>query len=142
MSQLTMSQLSLEPFAAKVYWRREGDGPDEIWPRLTRRFVESIAHNVRARKAVIGHIKGFASCGEGSLRVNCVSALLPVDVEGQLPPGTREMTLDLVVLAYSLAWNDAKSVVETALEQAGQAYHCRGNLQPSRLVHSHSSEHK
>ncbi len=137
-----MSQLTLDPFAAKIYWHHYGHDPDEIWPQLTRTFVESIARNVQSHKAVIGHIKGFACSGDHALRVNCVSAALPADVEGNLPPGTPEMMLDLVVLAYGLAWDDAKSAVESAIEQAGQAYKCHGRLQASRRAHSHTHDHK
>jgi hypothetical protein len=137
-----MPQLSLDPFAAKVYWRRESDSPDEIWPELIRTFVENIARKVQSHKAVIGHIKGFACCGDHALRVNCVSAALPVDVEGNLPPGTPEMMLDMVVLAYGLNWDDAKSAVETAIEEAGQAHYCDGRLQASPRGHSHTHDHK
>jgi len=137
-----MSQLTLDPFAAKIYWHREGDASDEIWPELTRTFIENIARKVQSHKAVIGHIKGFASSGDHSLRVNCVSATRPADVEGNLPPATPEMMLDMVVLAYGLAWDDAKSAVETAIEEAGKAHNCHGRLQASKHGHSHTHDHK
>jgi hypothetical protein len=137
-----MSQLTLDPFAAKVYWRREGDSPDGIWPELIRTFVENIARKVQSHKAVIGHIKGFACCGEHALRVNCVSAALPADVEGNLPPGTPEIMLDMVVLAYGLAWDDTRSAVDTAIEEAGRACNCHGRLQASKHGHSHTHDHK
>jgi hypothetical protein len=52
------------------------------------------------------------------------------------------MILDMVVLAYGLAWDDANSAVETAIEQAGQACNCHGRLQPSPRGHSHTHDHK
>ena len=130
-----MSQLNLDPFAAKVYWQQEGKEP--AWHDLTRSFIEIIARQVHAAKAVIGHIKGFASCGESSLRVNCVSAKLPVDIEGVLFSGTAQMTLNMVVLAYGLNWDDIQTIVVSAIGQVGSTYGCSARLEATRQAHAH-----
>ncbi len=137
-----MSPLILDPFAAKVHWSGEGAVAERAWPELTRSFVGRIAHEVRSRNAIIGHIKGIARFEEHVLRVNCVSAALPVDVEGDFPPNTPGMVLDLVVLAYGLVWDDARSAVEIAIEQTGPIYNCCGRLQVFHQNSSHPHEHK
>ncbi len=132
--------LTLTPFSARIHWRFQGALAEAPWPELACAFIDAVASEVTSHHAVIGHIKGIACCGAHTLRVNCVSARLPADLQGDLPPGTPEMLLELAVLAYGLPWSIANSSVELAMEEAGKAYNCHGQMQPSPNTHSHNHQ--
>lgn len=118
-----MSELTLVPVAARLRLRPMQDDLPVDWPNAVRSLVAAIAKEVaRHPNAVIGHIKGVIRSPGHLLRVNCVSASLPVKVEGDVAedevtedpvaemrmPGKaenkerRELTLELVLLVYGL----------------------------------------
>jgi hypothetical protein len=125
-----MPELTLTPIAAKVQWRADKKAGPTDWPRIIRSFVEEVAKRVvgpppgpdalresenRKAQNVIGHMKGLARSDGYQLRVNCVSASLPVDVEGEIPESVSELTLELVLLVYGLRSEQAGAAIEAAL---------------------------
>ena len=146
-----MTDLTLTPIAAKLQWRANKEACPTDWPQIIRRFVEEVAKRVvgsppgpdtrravvdRQAQNVIGHIKGLVRCGDYQLRVNCVSASLPVDVEGEIPESVNELTLELVLLVYGLRTEQAGTAIEAAL---GVMRDARATVQLELPMHRHDS---
>lgn len=150
-----MPELTLTPIAARVQWRANKEACPTDWPQTIRSFVEEVARRVvssppgtDAQKAVsgaamdgkarnvIGHIKGLVRCDGYQLRVNCVSASLPVDVEGEIPENVSELTLELVLLVYGLRSEQAGAAIEAALSVIRDA---RATVQLDLPKHHHHS---
>jgi hypothetical protein len=145
-----MSELTLTPIAARVQWRANKRAGPTDWPQIIRRFVEEVAKGVvgsppgpdapraadRKARNVIGHIKGLVRCDGHQLRVNCVSASLPVDVEGEIPASVSELTLELVLLVYGLRPEQARAAMQAALSAIRDA---RATVQLDVPMHQHHS---
>jgi hypothetical protein len=149
-----MPELTLTPIAAKVQWRANREAGPTDWPKIIRRFVEEVAKRVvgsatdpdgqhaalgtvvdgKARN-VIGHIKGLVRGDGYQLRVNCVSASLPVDVEGEIPESVSELTLELVLLVYGLRSEPAGTAMQSAL---GVVRDARATVQLELPRHQHN----
>jgi hypothetical protein len=150
-----MPELTLTPIAARVQWRVNKEAGATDWPKIIRRFVEEVAWRVvgsppdpdaqhaalgtavdgKARN-VIGHIKGLVRCDGYQLRVNCVSASLPVDVEGKIPESVSELTLELVLLVYGLRPEQAREAMKAAF---GVMQDASATLQLDVPMHQHHS---
>ena len=85
---------------------------------------------------MIGHIKGLVRGDRYQLRVNCVSASLPVDVEGENPESVSELTLELVLLVYGLRAEQAGVAMQAALSAIPDA---RATVQLDLPIHHHHS---
>ncbi len=150
-----MPELTLTPIAARVQWRANKETGPTDWPQIIRRFVEEVASRVvgsgagpDAEKAalgaaadgkaqnVIGHIKGLVRSDPYLLRVNCVSASLPVDVEGEIPESVSELTLELVLLVYGLKSEQASTAIDAAL---GVMQDASATVQLDLPIHQHHS---
>ncbi len=150
-----MPELTLTPIAARVQWRANKQAGPTDWPKIVRSFVEEVAKRVvssspgpdaqkaalgaavdRKAQNVIGHIKGLARCDGYQLRVNCVSASLPVDVEGEIPESVSELTLELVLLVYGLRSEQAGAAIEAAL---GVVRDARATVELDLPMHHHHS---
>jgi hypothetical protein len=146
-----MPELTLTPIAARVQWRANEEASPTDWPQIIRRFVEEVAKRVvssppgpdapraaveRKTQNVIGHIKGLVRCDRYQLRVNCVSASLPVDVEGEIPESVSELTLELVLLVYGLRAEQAGAAMQAALSAIRDA---RATVQLDLPIHQHHS---
>jgi hypothetical protein len=113
--------LTLEPCAVRVTWRSDAAVGSEEWGALLREFAETLAKRLLYEGAVlVGHIKGIARPAAGGyLHVSAVSGERPVTMQGGVPEGLREMTLDLVVLVYGLPRSAVASVVEGVAREHG-----------------------
>src|SRR5208283_1149219 len=145
-----MPEMTLTPIAARVQWRASKETGPTDWPQIIRRFVEEVAKRAvgsppapgapraaeRKAQNVIGHIKGLARCDGYQLRVNCVSASLPVDVEGEIPESISELTLELVLLVYGLRAEQAGVAMQAALSAIPDA---RATVQLDLPIHRHHS---
>ncbi len=146
-----MPELTLTPIAARVQWRANEEAGPTDWPQIIRRFVEEVARRVvgsppgpdapraageRKAQNVIGHIKGLVRGDRYQLRVNCVSASLPVDVEGEIPESVSELTLELVLLVYGLRAEQAGVAMQAALSAIPDA---RATVQLDLPTHHHHS---
>lgn len=154
-----MPELTLVPVAAKLRLRPLKDDLPVDWPNAVRGLVAAIAQEVaRTPGVVIGHIKGVVRSPGHLLRVNCVSASLPVEVEGDVAENAvtenqlaempkpekgakaekaedaenkdrRELTLELVLLVYGLTSAAAYQAIAAAA-QAGAVHGCVALWQP------------
>lgn len=146
-----MPELTLTPVAAKVQWRANKEAGPTDWPQIIGRFVEEVAKRVvgsppgpdapraaveRKAQNVIGHIKGLVRCDRYQLRVNCVSASLPVDVEGEIPESVSELTLELVLLVYGLRAEQAGVAMQAALSAIRDA---SATVELDLPIHHHHS---
>lgn len=120
-----MPELTLVPVAARVRFSAMEDRLVPDWPAVLRDFVAAIAARVgKAPQQVIGHIKGMVQLPGHLLRVNCVSASVPVETAGELPEDTRKITLEIVLLVYGLDLQSASEAIAAAAAQMQQACGC------------------
>lgn len=126
-----MPEPTLIPLAFRIQWRSKEDSIATNWPELVRSFVAAVAENTAQHPGtVIGHIKGISGSPGYFLRVNCVSASLPVDVEGEVPKDARELNLELALLIYGLAPTSAYLAIKAAIAKIEQVFGCDARLEP------------
>jgi hypothetical protein len=132
-----MPEPTLVPIAVKVEWRSQERSAAIHWPDLIRSFVACTAARIaRGPQNVIGHIKGMVRSPGHLLRVNCVSASLPIDIEGDVPEGTCDVTLELVLLVYGLSPSSADEAIASAVAQVEDQYGLATQVQRPRDGHA------
>lgn len=120
-----MPELTLLPVAAKLKLRAQDERPVPDWPQVLREFVAAVAARVGSGpQRIIGHIKGMVQMPGHLLRVNCVSAQVPVETTGELPDEVREITLEIMLLVYGLDSRSAGEAIAAAAAEVQQKHGC------------------
>ncbi len=122
-----MSDLLLEPYAARQEWRMSAPLYGEAWQELLVSYLAALAHACsEAGPCVIGHLKALALFPDGGyLRVSAVSPQRPPTVDGSVPDGLDALTLTLNLLVYGLPRSTLQRIARTeaatlAAQRAGQ----------------------
>ena len=131
-----MSELSLEPFAARVYFHPQTDLLTGEGQKTLSGFLEAIACKCNAvEDTVIGHIKAIALFADGTyFRVGVVSANHPAETDGNSSADLTAAKITLNVLVYGLSRNHLQQIVQTSASEMNQAWQGEIKVVPVRLM--------
>ena len=134
-----MTDLALEPYAARLQWHFARPLSGHEWGRLFAEHIELLAaHSAKIETSVIGHIKGLACApDDGYVRVNLVSAERPADVECKISGQYNLLAFDLNVLIYGLSLEQVKRL--TAETAQSVAAHLGGQVDIESAHHEQAS---
>jgi hypothetical protein len=118
-----MSELSLEPFAARVYFYSQGDLPAGEGQKTLADYLEAIAAKCDAGgDTVIGHIKAIALFADGTyFRVGVVSAQHPAETDGNSSADITDAKITLNVLVYNLSRNRLQQIIQESASEVNKA---------------------
>lgn len=121
-----MSDIRLEPFAARITWQLDKQLSGEEWQTLLTTYLEKLGKfGTEQPNTIIGHIKGIANFSEGEfIQVSVISTNRSATTTIQLPDdfSTARLSFTLNYLVYGLAYEDASRISQiTAAELAKQA---------------------
>ena len=131
-----MSELNLEPFAARVYFSPQAGTPSGEGQKALVKYLETIAGKCDAGDdTVIGHIKAIALFADGTyFRIGVVSAKHPAETDGDTTADIANAKITLNVLVYGLPRNRLQQIVQESALELNKT--CPGELQvvPVRLM--------
>lgn len=131
-----MSALSLEPFAARVYFSTQANLPAGEGQKVLAEFLETIAGRCDAGgDTVIGHIKAIALFADDTyFRVSVVSAQHAAETDGNTLADITDAKITLNVLVYGLPRNQLQKIVQDSTTNVGKAWKCDIKVVPVRLM--------
>jgi hypothetical protein len=131
-----MSELSLEPFAARVYLYPHADLLTGEGQKTLSDILEAIASKCDAvEDTVIGHIKAIALFADGTyFRVGVVSANHPAETDGNASADMTAAKITLNVLVYGLSRSLLQEIVLTSASQVDKAWQGEIKVVPVRLM--------
>lgn len=118
-----MTDLRLEPYAARLDFRLEAAAPIEQWKTTLAGYMQALARRCEeSGPCVIGHIKALALFTDGCyLRISVVSASHPAQFDGNPPLSFKELHLTLNVLVYGLPREVLQQIVAQTASDLGPA---------------------
>lgn len=131
-----MSELSFEPFAARVYFYPQADIPAGGGQKTLADYLEAIAGQCDAGgDTVIGHIKAIALFADGTyFRGGVVSAKHPAETDGNSSADITEAKITLNVLVYGLSRNRLQQIVQESASEVNKAWPGEIKVVPVRLI--------
>ena len=131
-----MSGLSLEPFAARVYFYPQADLLTGEGQKTLSDFLEAIACKCNAVEyTVIGHIKAIALFADGTyFRVGVVSANHPAETDGNSSADMTAAKITLNVLVYGLSRNHLQQIVQASASKVDKSWQGDIKVAPVRLM--------
>lgn len=131
-----MSELNLEPFAARVYFSPQAGIPAGEGQKTLVKYLEAIAGKCDSGgDTVIGHIKAIVLFADGAyFRIGVVSAKHPAETDGDATADITNAKITLNVLVYGLPRNRLQQIVQESALELNKT--CPGELQviPVRLM--------
>ena len=112
-----MTEMNLEPFAAKIRFTTTAPVSSGQWAEAVRELMEGIGNGCNASgPCLVGHVKCLTSFEtEGFIRASLVNPAAPPDVENSAPEGAMSAELILNVLVYGLERARISAIVQEAL---------------------------
>ncbi len=131
-----MSELRLEPFAARIYFYTQADISAGEGQKTLANYLEAIAGKCDAvGDTVIGHIKAIALFADGTyFRVSVVSAKHPAETDGNSSADITAAKITLNVLVYGLSRNRLQQIVQESASQVDKTWLGELKVAPVRLM--------
>ena len=119
-----MSQLNLEPFAARVYFHPQADMAAGEGQKVLAHLLQAIAGKCDAAgDTVIGHIKTIALLADGTyFRAGVISAKHPAETDGNLAAGLTGAEITLNVLVYGLSHERLQLLVQESAAEVAKTW--------------------
>lgn len=127
-----MSDMTLEPFAARLRFTFPNPRRIEEWTEILKEFLETSAMLCeKSGLSLIGHIKGLVLLqGSRYVRASVVSTSLPAQVETDASGELAEMTIAVTMLVYGLSKKRLEAIVMEVAARHDTAWSGRVTVEP------------
>ena len=131
-----MNQLSLEPFAARLYFYPTKEIAAGEGQKTLANLLQVIAGKCDAvGHTVIGHIKTIALLADGTyFRVGVVSAKHPAETDGNPTADFTGAKITLNVLVYGLSRHRLQQIVQECASEVAKTWPGEIKVVPVRLL--------